>query len=105
MAKRRRVIFTDNKQSDRGIMSIILGGLCTVSLFYCFIVSYRMDGAVPERFGAALFITLIFAIAGLSLGIVSRMDVTKFKLVPTIGIVVNAVAVCVLAFLLWIGLK
>jgi len=105
MARKNRVIFTDNKQSDRGIMSVILGSLCAISLLYCIITSYRLEGEVPERFGGALVVTLVFALTGLALGIVSRMDTTKFKLLPTIGIIINGLETILLGFLLWIGLR
>ena len=105
MARKQRIIFTDNKQSDRGLMSIILSAISLISLIYSLIMSYRLNGEVSDRFGGALFVTLIMAAVGLALGIVSRMDTTKFKLIPTIGIVVNGIVVFALAFLLWIGLR
>jgi len=105
MSRKRRIIFTDNKQSDRGIMSLILGVICVLSLLYSMIASLRLEGELSIRYGAALFMTLVFGIAGLALGIVARRDGTKFKLIPTVGIIVNGLVVFFLAVLLWIGLR
>lgn len=105
MSRNNRVIFTDNKQSSKGIMSVILGTISLISLIYCFSVSYHTEGAVSERFGPALIVTLVFAIVGMVLGVAGRREIDKFKLIPTIGIITNGVAVVVLGFLMWIGLR
>lgn len=105
MSRKARVIFTDKKISDRGIMSVVLGGICVLSQLYSFFVSYLHEGEVPARFGAALFLTLLFAVVGLSLGISAFKDIDKKRLLPFLGIVLNGVTVIILAFLLWIGLQ
>ena len=105
MARRSRIIFTNNEQSDRGIMSVILGVICICSLLYSCIYSYLKEGEVVEhRFGAALILTLFFAIAGLILAALGRNAADRYKLIPTIGIVLNSAVILALAFILWIGL-
>ncbi len=86
-------------------MSVILGVICTISLIFIFITSYIRQGEIPERFGAALVVTLVFAVAGLVLGALARMDGDRFKFIPTLGVVINALVVIVMGVVLWIGLN
>lgn len=105
MARKNRMIFTDNRQSKRGIMSVVLGVICLLSLAFGIIASYKLEGEVGVNFGAALFVTLVMSVTGIALGVSARMDSGSFKLLPNIGTAVNAVVIIVLAFLLWIGLR
>ncbi len=102
---RGRIIFTTNKQSDRGIMSLVLGIISLLSLLYCLIFSYVREGEViRERFGAGLILTLIFCIAGELLGVYSRSEADRYKLVPTLGILINGIVLVSLGMILWVGL-
>lgn len=101
----KRIIFTNNKQSKRGIMSAVLCVLCTASLLFSIITSYHNEGVVPATYGSALVVTLVMAFTGLGLGISAFMDVSKYRLLPTIGIVINTIDVLVLGVLLWVGLR
>ncbi len=105
MARKNRLIFTNNEQSDKGIMSLILGVICVLSLIYGFVVSYVRQGEINDRFGSALFVTLILSVIGIVLGVLARYDTDKFKVIPTVGIVVNTIVILTLGFLLWIGLN
>lgn len=75
------------------------------SLLYSFIYSYKLNGEIPDNFGAALVITLVMAMVGAVLGVSARLDHTKFKMLPVLGIVVNTIDLVVLAILLGIGVR
>lgn len=102
---RYRVIFTDNKQSKRGIMSLVLAVIGVSSLVYSLVISYKLEGKVPQSFGGALVVTLIMAVVGFCLGVAARLDGSKFRLVPMLGIIFNFLLIIALGALLWVGLK
>ena len=104
MAK-NRIIFTDNKQSKRGIMSVVLATICFLSMIYSIVVSYRLEGEVSQSIGTGLVMTLIMSVTGMVLGVSARLDGNKFKLLPVLGIVINGIVIVSLAFLLGLGLR
>ena len=103
--KKKRIIFTDNRQSKRGIMSFILAVICVFSLVYGIMASYRLEGNVGVKFGGAMVITLVMSVTGMVLGINARMDSNNFKLLPTLGIILNGIVIIVLGVLLQAGLR
>ena len=105
MARKNRIIFTAQEQSDKGIMSLALGVLCLLSVLYSLIVSYIRQGEIASRFGGALFVTLILAVIGLILGALARTDIDKRKLIPTLGVIINVMVILMLGAVLWIGLN
>lgn len=86
-------------------MALILGVISALSLTYAAVVSYIRQGEVPDKFGSALFVTFIFAVAGLILGGVARNETDKLKTVPTVAIILNSLVILSLGFFLWIGLN
>ncbi|SCX85064.1 hypothetical protein SAMN02910292_00252 [Lachnospiraceae bacterium XBB2008] len=105
MARKNRIIFTAQEQSDKGIMALVLGILCSGSVAYSLIASYLKQGEVNSRFGGALLVTLLMAVVGLILGAMACSDVDKRKAVPTVGVILNVIVILVLGALLWIGLN
>ncbi|MBO4898672.1 MAG: hypothetical protein J5509_00110 [Lachnospiraceae bacterium] len=105
MARKNRIIFSSRDQSDKGIMSLVLGILSMVSLAYAGIVSYIRQGEVPDKFGSALFVTFVFAAIGLILGGLARNEADKLKTIPTVAMILNGLAILALGFFLWIGLN
>ncbi|MBQ9333112.1 MAG: hypothetical protein IJS12_02140 [Lachnospiraceae bacterium] len=86
-------------------MALVLGVISASSLVYAAIVSYIRQGEVPDEFGSALFVTFIFAVAGVILGGLGRNEADKLKTIPTVAIVLNALVILSLGFFLWIGLN
>ncbi|MBR6390894.1 MAG: hypothetical protein IKS16_06080 [Lachnospiraceae bacterium] len=105
MARKNRIIFSSHDQSDKGIMALILGVISALSLAYASVVSYIHQGEVPDKFGGALFVTFVFAVAGLILGGVARNEADKLRTVPTVAIALNGLVILALGFFLWIGLN
>ncbi len=86
-------------------MALVLGVISAISLIYAAVVSYIRQGEVPDRFGSALFVTFIFAVAGVILGGLGRNEADKLKTIPTLAIILNALVILSLGFFLWIGLN
>ena len=86
-------------------MSMILGVIIALSLVSASVVSYIRQGEVPDKFGGALFVTFVFAVAGLILGGLARNEADKLKTIPTVAIALNSLVILALGFFLWIGLN
>ena len=87
-------------------MSVILGCISFASLIFGVVFSYANSGDVmKERFGAAMLLTLIFSIIGLTLGMFARNETDRYKAMPLLGITLNLLIIVVLTAFLWIGLN
>ena len=86
-------------------MSLVLGIIGILSILYAGIVSYLRQGEIPDRFGAALFVTLLLEFVGLLLGGLAHREADKLQTIPTVGLILNCITVLALGFFLWIGLN
>lgn len=87
-------------------MSVILGLINLVSLGFGVVYSYTKAGEImSSRFGAALILSLIFSVIGLTLGMLARSETDRYKAMPLLGITLNLLIIVVLAAFLWIGLN
>lgn len=93
-----RYVFTDKKHPEKGILSSVLGLISVSTIAYAVYLSYRNGGQAEARYAVAVMICLVYSIAGLVLGILSRMEKDIFRLFPTLGIVLNVLS------LIWVGL-
>ncbi|MCR5594656.1 MAG: DUF6142 family protein [Lachnospiraceae bacterium] len=103
--RKDRIIFKSHEQSDIGIMSLILGIISALSVVYSIVYSYVRQGEINDRFGVALFVTLIMSIVGAVLGTIARKDTDKLQLIPKLAIALNILVIVFLGALLWIGLN
>ena len=55
------------------------------------------------RLASSVLLAFIFALVGLVLGILSRLERDRFYFFPNVGILLNSLAVIVVAFILYIG--
>lgn len=55
------------------------------------------------RLASSVLLAFIFALVGLVLGILSRLERDRFYFFPNVGILLNSLAVLVVAFILYIG--
>lgn len=88
--------FTSKKQSDKGIMATVLGIVAMVSFFVANLKAFKAAGVVGTRIGAAGFLSFVFALVGVILGIMSLHDYESFVWLPIVGTVI-----CVLALMCW----
>lgn len=92
-------MFTDNKHPVRGIMSSILGVISVITIILAIVFTYNAGGQASVRSGAAVFWAACFSVAGLILGIKSRLEKDIFKFFPNFGICINSL---VLLFMIYI---
>ena len=96
--RRGRYVFTDKKHPEKGVLSAALGLISVVTIICAVYFSYKNGGQAEARYGVAVMICLIYSIAGLVLGIMSRMEKDIFRLFPNLGIILNVLS------LIWVGL-
>ena len=92
---KKNFMFTNKSQSERGIMSTVLGILSDVSIGLAVFSSFRI--------GTVILVAMLFSIAGLVFGILSRMEKDKFYFFPDLGILLNGIGVCATGFILYAG--
>ena len=96
----RKYIFTNKKESKKGIMSAVLGIIALASLFFAVYETFRNQGQALVV--AALF-ALLFALAGVVLGIMSKMEEDRFYLFSYLGIILNLMAIAGIGFIIYAG--
>lgn len=84
-------------------MSTILGVISLVTLAYAVYMSYRRVGEIPEQYGAAAMLVMIFAFVGIVLGVISKTERDKFYLFTYLGIILNVLALAVISVILYAG--
>lgn len=80
-------------------MATILGVISNASLGIVIYLSYLSGGNVPISFGLTGLFAMLFSIVGLILGVLTAQEKDMFKLFPVLGIVLNLIALGILAFL------
>lgn len=97
---RRKYIFTNKKTSERAIMSTILGMISNVSLGIVIYMAYLDNGGTEHGYGVTAILATIFSVIGLVLGVVTVRDKDYYRFFPIVGIILNVVALCVIALIL-----
>ena len=99
----RKYIFTNKKESKKGIMSAVLGIIALVSLFLAVYETFRNQGQALVKYGVAALFALLFALAGIVLGIMSKMEEDRFYLFSYLGIILNLLAIAGIGFIIYAG--
>ena len=99
----RKYIFTNKKESKKGIMSAVLGIIALVSLFFAVYETFRNQGQALVKYGVAALFALLFALAGIVLGIMSQMEEDRFYLFSYLGIILNLLAIAGIGFIIYAG--
>ncbi|MCD8037894.1 MAG: DUF6142 family protein [Lachnospiraceae bacterium] len=102
--KKSDYIFTDKKNPRRGIMSTILGLIAAVSVALAVYLTYLAEGSAPMQYGVVVFLALIYAAAGMMLGIRALFEKDIFRLFPILGIVLNVIAMTEVGIVLYLGI-
>lgn len=103
MGKKNGYIFTNKEHTRKGIMATILGIISIATLIYTVLMSYRQDGNVPRQYGAAAMLVMVFAFAGIILGVISRMERDKYYLFSYLGIALNVLVLAAISIILYAG--
>lgn len=102
--KRSGYIFTVRKHPEKGIMSTILGIMSVLSVVAAVYLTYRNGGDAKPQYGAAVFLVTLFSLAGLALGVLSRVEKDNYHLFPHLGIGLNALCLAMISFILYAGI-
>ena len=101
--RRERYVFTDKKHPEKGIMSIVLGAISVCTIACAIFFSYKNAGQAKPSYGAAVFLCVIYSLAGLVLGIMSRLERDIFKLFPNAGIILNSLSLIGMGILFYLA--
>ena len=99
----RKYIFTNKKESKKGIMSAVLGIIALASLFFAVYETFRNQGQALVKYGVAALFALLFALAGVVLGIMSKMEEDRFYLFSYLRIILNLMAIAGIGFIIYAG--
>lgn len=99
----RKYIFTDKRESKKGIMSTVFGLLALVSVIYSVYQTFLNHGEAMMKYGMAVLLSLIFSLVGIVLGILSKMEQDRFYVFSWIGIVLNALTILGIGVILYAG--
>ena len=61
---RRHYIFTDKRESKKGILSAMLGAMSLISVFLTVYFTWQNHGTAYVRYGVVALLCLIFSAAG-----------------------------------------
>lgn len=100
---KKKYIYTNKRHSDRAIMSTVLGILSNASLAAVIYLSYQSGGDIPAGYGMTGFLAVIFSLTGLGLGVVTARDREYYRLFPWLGILLNLIALSVLALIIYLA--
>ena len=101
--KKRNYIFTNKKNSDQAIMSMILGIISNISLGIVVYKTYLNNGEALGGYGVTGLLATIFSLIGLILGIMTVRDKQNYRLFPWLGTILNFLALVFVAFILYLG--
>lgn len=104
MAKKRNYKFTNRDFSLISIMSSIWGLLSLTSLAVAVVLSFLRGGIASMSYGLTCILALIFAGAGLWLGIKARREPEKFYVWADLGIVSNSLTLLILITIVILGI-
>lgn len=97
-------IFTDKKNPHLGIMSTLLGLIAVVSVVVAVYLTYLAKGAAPMQYGMVIFLSVLYAVIGIALGIRALLQKDIFRFFPILGLVLNVAAVLGGGAILYLGL-
>ena len=103
MKKRKGIIFTDKKHSNRAIMATILGIISLASLGTMVFLSYRQEGNVRSGYGAAALLAALYSTVGLVLGLAAIQRKEYYRVFPVLGILLNRAALVGIGLILYLG--
>ena len=99
----RKYIFTNKKEFKKGIFSSVLGMIAFISVILAVYGTFQNQGQALVKYGVAVLFSLLFGLAGLVLGILSRMEQDRFYVFSYIGIGLNLLTIVSISFILYAG--
>lgn len=84
-------------------MSTILGIISVVSLGIVIYLTYKRGGEATMGYGMTGVFAALFSLAGLALGILTVREKDYYRLFPWLGILLNAAALGIIGWILYLG--
>ncbi len=100
---KRKYIYTDKRHSNRAVMSAILGIISNGSLAAVIYLSFQKNGEVPHGYGVTGVLAVLYSLVGLGMGVVTVRDKTYYRLFPWLGILLNTLALGILALIIYLA--
>ena len=96
--------FSVNTLSKRGLLSTVCGILSFFSLIGALFMVLRDGGALNDRLGAIGFVSSLFSVTGVILGIKSLDEEDTLKFIPWIGMVTSMVSMMAWGVVVYVGM-
>lgn len=96
-------IFTDKKNPKQGVMSTILGLIAGISICLAIHRTYLNKGTALMQYGAVVLLAMVYAVAGIVLGIRSLTEKEIFRFFPVFGLLLNILTIAVGGIILYLG--
>ncbi len=94
----KKVIFTSNRHSKKGMMALILGLISLISFFFAAVITIGDKAGSATRMGGVGFVAMIISIASVVTGVVAVQERDVFPILPRAGVII-----CILSFRIWGG--
>ena len=100
----KKYLFKSSRQSEKGILSSVLGGTSLLSFTASLCVVLRAGEFSGGRLGAVGFISCLFSMAGLILGLLGLYDREALRLFPRLGFALSLCSLLAWSSIVYIGL-
>lgn len=89
MRHKKSYIYTSKTHSQKAVMSTVFGVLGLVTILLALYLTFMAKGVASPRYGVAGLLSFLFALTGMILGIMARIEEDKYYLFAYIGLVCN----------------
>lgn len=103
MKPRGNYIFTNKTHPLKGVMSIILGLIAILSIAHVVNLVFMLRQEALVSYAMTVILALIYAIAGMTLAIITSIQRDIFKVTAYIGILLNAFVIIVVGIIIYLG--
>ncbi len=100
---KRRYLFTSNSRSEKGIMSTVCGLISLISFSVALYLVLKAGGSTGDRLGAVGFVSCLFSVAGLVLGIISLVEKDTFRFFPRFGFTLSMISIIAWGGIIYAG--
>ena len=100
---RKRYLFTNKKNPERGIFSTALGVIALLGIFCVLVISYQNGGVKLPRLGVSVLLAAVLSVVGIVMGILSHMEPDMFTFFPKLGIILNVLALLAAGVIMYMG--
>ena len=88
----------------KSIMAVVLAVIGIVAIILSILLSYKNGGEARLSYGAAALLSMIMALVGLVLAVISRAEPDRYYFFPNLGIILNILVLAACGGLLALGL-